>query len=126
MMILGNYNLNCLNIDNKEPLDTICTTNVTNKTICTHSKSLIDYIIINFNIKDSTKQPICFTPIKTDNLEKIFITEPKVCKKTTFKRKIIDKKLLRRKVQFKSGKINSEFSTSGVTKNQGSTFSVEI
>ena len=104
MMSLGNYNLNCLNIDDKEPLDTIFTKNLTNKTICTHSKSLIDYIIINFNIKDPTKQPIFFTPIKTDHLEKIFITEPKVCKKTSSKRKIIDKTLLRRKDRIKCGK----------------------
>ena len=85
MKLLGSFNLNYLNTNNKESLDTLLTTynlDVTNKTIPTHSKSLISCIITDLSLVDPTKKStLLTTPIKTDHLANIFITEIEMCGK---------------------------------------------
>ena len=88
MKLLGNVNLNYLNTNNKESLDILLTTynlDVTNKTIHTHSKSLISCIITDLSLVDPTKKSTLLrTPIKRDHLAKIFITEIKMGGKNPF------------------------------------------
>ena len=71
LILLGDYNLNYLNEDDKQSLDTILipyNLDVTNKITPTHSKALIDYIITDLGIKDLTNNSIVFIPpIKTDH-----------------------------------------------------------
>ena len=96
LILLGDYNLNYLNEDDKQSLDTILipyNLDVTNKFTSTHSKALIDYIITDLGIKDLTNNSIVFTPpIKTDHQATAFITELKLNNNVRpIKRKIYDK-----------------------------------
>ena len=96
LILLGDYNLNYLNEDDKQSLDTILipyNLDVTNKLTPTHSKALIDYIITDLGIKDLTNISIVFTsPIKTDHQATAFITELKLNNNVRpIKRKIYDK-----------------------------------
>ena len=96
LILLGDYNLNYLNEDDKQSLDTILITynlDVTDKLTPTHSKALIEYIITDLGIKDLTNNSIVFTPpIKTDHLATAFITELKLNNNVrSIKRKIYDK-----------------------------------
>ena len=82
LILLGDYNLNYLNEDDKQSLNTILipyNLDVTNKLTPTHSKALIDYIITDLGIKDLTNNSIVFTPpIKTDHQATALITELKL------------------------------------------------
>ena len=82
LILLGDYNLNYLNEDDKQSLDTILipyNLDVTNKLTPTHSKALIDYIITDLSIKDLINKSIIFIPpIKTDHQATAFITELKL------------------------------------------------
>ena len=96
LILLGDYNFNYLNEDDKQSLDTILkpyNLNVTNKLTPTHSKALIDYIIIDLGIRDLTNNSIVFTPpIKTYHQATAFITELKLNNNVrSIKRKIYDK-----------------------------------
>ena len=96
LILLGDNNLNYLNEDDKQSIDTILipyNLNVTNKLTPTHSKALIDYIITDLGIKDLTNNSIVFTPpIKTDHQATPFITELKLNNNVRpIKRKIYDK-----------------------------------
>ena len=57
---MGDYNLNYLNADEKELLDTILVTydfnKVTNKTVPTHSKTLIDFFFER-SVKENKSHP---------------------------------------------------------------------
>ena len=94
--LLGDYNLNYLNEDDKQSLDTILipyNLDVTNKLTPTHSKALIDYIISDLSIQGLSNNSLKFTPpIKTDHQATAFITELKLNNNISLiKRKIIDK-----------------------------------
>ena len=96
LILLGDYNLNYLNEDDKQSLDTILipyNLDVTNKLTPTQSKALIDYIITDLGIKDLTNNSIVFIPpIKTDHQATAFITELKLNNNVRpTKRKIYDK-----------------------------------
>ena len=82
LILLGDYNLNYLNEDDKQPLDTILIPydlDVTNKLTPTHPKALIDYIITDLSIKYLTNNSIFSTPpTKTDHQATALITELKL------------------------------------------------
>ena len=83
LILLGDFNLNYLNGDDKQSLDTILipyNLGVTKKLTPTHSKALIDSIVTDLSIKDLTNNSIVFTPpIKTDHHQATtFITELKL------------------------------------------------
>ena len=96
LILLGDYNLNYLNEDDKQFSDTIIipyNLDVTNELTPTNSKALIDYIINDLSIKDLKNNSIVFTPpIKSDNQATAFITELKLNNNVRpIKRKIYDK-----------------------------------
>ena len=82
IVLMGDYNLNYLNTEEKESLDTILTPynlEVVNKSTSTHSKTLIDYIITDLNSNELKNKNINFTPpIITDHLATILISELKL------------------------------------------------
>ena len=96
IILLGDYNLNYLNEDDKQSSDTILipfNLDVTNKLTPTHSKAVIDYIITDLGIKDLTNTSIVFTPpIKTAHQATAFVRKVKLNNNIrSIKRKIYDK-----------------------------------
>ena len=95
-VLLGDYNPNYLNTEDKGSLDTNLTLykiEVVNKLRPTHSKTLIDYITTGLNSTELKKKVLNFTPpIKTDHLATILISNLKIVDKTVpFKRTIYDR-----------------------------------
>ena len=96
LILLGDYNLNYLNKDDKLSLDTIFipyNLDVTNILTPTHSKALFAYIITELSKNDLTINSIVLTPsIKIGHQPTAFITELKLNNNVrSIKRKIYDK-----------------------------------
>ena len=92
LILLGDYNVNYLNEDDKQSVLTIFVPynlDVTNKLTPNHPKALI---ITDLSIKDLTNNSLVFTPpIKTDHQTTAFITELKMNNIRPIKRKMYDK-----------------------------------
>ena len=104
---MGDYNLNYLNTQAKQSLDTILTLynlEVVNKTTPSCSKSLIDYFITDLNLTKLKIKVSSFTaPIITDHLATFLISELKLVVETVpIKRTICDESNYAEK-EFESG-----------------------